>query len=134
MEQVVVHRVNPGVFVALGKVQFGAQESIDRMRWIEVRKRFFIRYGAELTEKCFAAFCHLARKLRLVIGEEKEGRRRSKLLALKQHGRARGQQQKSGQSSHSARGGCLMGAQAQEGIGYLIVVLETINELLWSQI
>ena len=69
------------------------------------------------------------RRAPVVVGKVQEGRRRREFLALKQHRRARHQEQQRRHRPPSPRAGQLMPAQSARGVGDLIVVLQEVDEL-----
>src|SRR5438105_13051916 len=116
---------------ALAMIEFASLERGQVAGWGEVAMKRFDRW--ELFERLETPFRHRGREFRLVIGEEKKGRRRSEVLSLKKHRRVRAEEQQRRQRAESARVGQGLQALAARGVCDLIVILEKTNQTLRRQ-
>ncbi len=84
--------------------------------------------AAELGQEVPASRAHRRREITLVVREEQERPGRRMLLALEEHGRARGEQHQGGQRPPLPGAGQRVPAEAAGGVGHLIVVLDEGHE------
>src|SRR5260370_24840351 len=132
-DQIAMQCADLGMSTALGMIQLRSLECAPVVRRCEFLPHQGQSQVTELTQKPAAALSNQGRDFGLMVREIKEGRRRGKFLALKQHRCAGEEQQQSGRSPEDPWAGQLMRAFPAGRIGDLVVILDEVDETRWRQ-
>src|SRR3954468_17502783 len=114
--------------LAFAQVELAAREGVRIGRVGQTGLRLRLRDAGKLSQELGASLADQLRQFLLVVGKVEERAGRLEFLPLKQHGRARREQQQGGHRPATARTAELMSAQAPSRVRDLVVILDKVDE------